>query len=337
MYQIGQLSEEEQTVEATLKSSVNNCFVPATVISKWGGVYEVTYTPEVRGRHTMTVKVNGTQIAGSPFQVYAKIHPTQLVEPVGVMEGVSEPWGLALNSKQQLVVAEDSSLGEVTVFGEDGKVQTMTCEKLSNPTGVAVDREDNIYVSDHWNHSVFKFNREGELMKVIEQKGTQPGEIQDPRAIKIINDKLYICDNGNNRFQVLNTELEYMHSFGNYGRGHGEFKWPNDIAQDGAGNLYVSDTLNNRVQVFNSEGQFLFEFFERGADSELCRPFGICVDSDQFVYVCDSWNQCVSVFDTSGEFVTSLGEIRHPRGIVIDDDGFVYVAEHTFNGRIHIF
>jgi len=104
------------------------------------------------------------------------------------------------------------------------------------------------------------------------------------------DDKLYICDNGNNRFQVLNTELEYMHSFGYYGRGCGEFKWPNDIAQDGAGNLYVSDTLNNRVQVFNSEGQFLFEFFERGADSELCRPFGICVDSDQFVYVCDSWN-----------------------------------------------
>ena len=135
---------------------------------------------------------------------------------------------------------------------------------------------------------------------------------------------------------MLNTELD---SFGDYGRGHGEFKWPNDIAQDGAGNLYmyVSDTPNNHVQVFNYEGQFLFEFFERGADSELCCPFSSCVDSDQFVYVCDSWNQCVSVFDTSGEFVTSLGEIRHPRGIVIDDDGFVDVAEHTFNGRIHIF
>jgi len=175
----------------------------------------------------MTVKVNGNQNCWQSIPI-AKIHPTQLFESVGVMGGVSELWGLALNSKQQLVVAEDSSCGEVTVFGKDGKVQTMTCEKLSNPTGVAMDRED-IHVSDHRSHSVFKFNREGVFMKVIEHRGMQPGELQDPCAIKIINDKLYICDNGSNRFQVLNTELEYMHSFGDYGRGHGEFKWPNEM------------------------------------------------------------------------------------------------------------
>ena len=60
--------------------------------------------------------------------------------------------------------------------------------------------------------------------------------------IKIINDKLYVCDRGNNRFQILNTELEYVNSFGCNGDGDGQFDYPNDIAQDRAGNLYVTDS-----------------------------------------------------------------------------------------------
>ena len=106
VYQNGQLCREQQVVEAELKSVVNDSVTHTKVTSKGRGVYEVTYTPEVRGRHTLIVKVNGTQIAGSPFQVFAKIHPTQLGKPVRVVEGVVDPWGIALNSKQQLVVAE---------------------------------------------------------------------------------------------------------------------------------------------------------------------------------------------------------------------------------------
>ena len=93
VYQNGQLCEEKQVVEAELKSVVNDSVVHAKVTSKGRGVYEVTYTPEVRGRHTLIVKVNGTQIAGSPFRAFAKIHPTQLGEPVRVVEGVSSPRG----------------------------------------------------------------------------------------------------------------------------------------------------------------------------------------------------------------------------------------------------
>ena len=135
----------------------------------------------------------------------------------------------------------------------------------------------------------------------------------------------------------MNTKLQFVNSFGCYGRGNGEFNYPNDIAQDGAGNLYVSDTSNNRVQVFDYKGEFLFSFSQKDASKQLCSPNGICVDSDQFVYVCDGGNGCVSVFKTSGEFVTSFGQFSSAAGIVIDDDGFVYVAEYVSNGQIVIF
>ena len=333
VYQNGQLCREKQKVEAELKSLVNDCVVQAKVTSKERGVYEITHTPEVRGRHTLIVKVNDTQIGGSPFQVLAKIHPTQLGKPVRVMEGVNFPYGMALNSKQQLVVADFGGEKRVIVLDKVGKrVQTITCDKFYRPTGVAVDKDDNIYVSDWSTSSLLKFNKEGKLMKTVGRKGTRPGEFNNLGFIKIINDKLYVCDNGNKRVQILNTELEYVNSFGCHGDGDGR---PGDIAQDRAGNLHVIDTANNQVLVFDYRGQFLYSFREKGAASGLLNlPQGICVGSDQFVYVCDSGNRgnkCVSVFKTSGELVTSLGQFSDPRGIVIDDDGFVYVSNSKCN------
>ena len=337
VYQNGQLCREQLVVEAELKSVVNDSVTHTKVTSKGKGVYEVTYTPEVRGRHTLIVKVNGTQIASSPFQVFAKIHPTQLDKPVRVVEGVTYPWGIALNSKQQLVVAEWGG-NKVTVFDTEGKkVQTITSEKFSRLIGVAVDKDDNLYVSDKSNSSLLKFSKEGRLMKVVGRKGTQPGEFKDPGMIKIINDKLYVCDRGNHRVQILNTELEYVNSFGCHGDGNGQFNKPNGIAQDRAGNLYVSDSYNDRVQVFDCKGQFLSTFSKKGAASEQLRfPTGICVSSDQFVYVCDNGNYCVSMFKTSGEFVTSFGQFSNPGGIVIDDDGFVYVSDHAAAGKVYV-
>ena len=106
VYQNGQFCREKQVVQAELKSVVNDSITHARVTSKERGVYEVTYAPEVRGRHSLIVRVNGTHIAGSPFQVFATIHPTQLGEPVWMVKGVDKPGGLSFNSKQQLVVAE---------------------------------------------------------------------------------------------------------------------------------------------------------------------------------------------------------------------------------------
>ena len=331
MYQNGQLCRIEQRVEAELNSVVNNSGIHAKVTSKGRGVYEVTYSPVVRGRHTLIVKVNGTQIAGSPFQVFTKIHPTQLGKPVRLIKGVCYPWGIAINSKQQLVVAEWDGK-KVTVFDKDGKmVQTITSGRLS--PGVAVDKDDNIYVSYSRGEgpSLTKFSKDGK------EQCTLSGDFDWQRTIKIINDKLYMCDHENDRFKVLNTNLEYINSFGCHGVGNGQFSSPNDIAQDRAGNLYVTDGGNNRVQVFDCKEQFLSTFSTKGTSSKrLVHPRGICVSWDQCIYVCERDNKCVSVFKTSGEFVTSFGQFSFPAGIVIDDDGFVYVSDYKHAGKVYI-
>ena len=200
-----------------------------------------------------------------------------------------------------------------------------------------MDKDDNIYVSDNGSYSLFKFSKEGKLIKIVGQKGTQPGEFSTLTLIKVINGRLYVCDRGNDRVQIVNTELEYVNSFGCHGDGDGQFRGPNDIAEDRAGNLYVADLRNNRIQVFDCKRQFLSTFSRKGAASQqLNLPCGIAVSSDQLVYVCDCGNKCVSVFKTSGEFVTSFGQFGRPAGIVIDDDGFVYVSNCERAGKVFI-
>ena len=334
VYQNGQFCREKQSVKANVHSVVSNSIIHAEVTSKGSGVYEVTYTPKVRGRHTLVVKVSGTQIAGSPLQVFVKIHPTHLGKPVRIVEGINYPFGIAFNSRQQLVVAEFNGQ-KMTVFDEDGnKIRTIMSEKCSYPDGLTVDKDDNVYVSD--GNSLFKFSKEWKLMQALKRPGKHAGEFNDIGLMTTINDQLYVCDRGNNRIQILNTKLEYVNSFGCHGDGQGQFKRPTGIAPDKAGNLYVTDSHNHRVQVFDYRGKFLYAFCRKGAASELNYPRGICVSSDQFVYVCEKENKCVSVFKTSGEFVTSFGQFSSPAGIVIDDDGFVYVGDFVREGRVYI-
>ena len=113
------------TIQATLKPLVDVTLpVQAKVTQNGVGVYTITFTPRVRGRHDLTVTVYGKEIAGSPFRVFAKIHPTQLGQPVRTILGLENPWGIAINSKQQLVVAE--SVGRMVIIMErdDKSVQT---------------------------------------------------------------------------------------------------------------------------------------------------------------------------------------------------------------------
>ena len=66
-------------VQAQLKSLVDSsCVVLASVAPTNAETYTITFTPRVRGRHDLTVTVNGKEIAGSPFRMFVKIDPTQL-------------------------------------------------------------------------------------------------------------------------------------------------------------------------------------------------------------------------------------------------------------------
>ena len=336
----------------TLRSLVDDSVVETTQTSKDEATYEVQYTATQRGRHQLSVAVNGVEVHGSPFAVFIRIPPTQLGTPVQVIEGLNRPYCIAINSDSELIVSEWGS-HKISVYTRRGekKHEFGSCGEgkgeFKFPIDVAVDKSDGcIFVADNNNHRTQKFTRDGHFMKLVggPMSGSGPMQFNYPRGLKLNNNKLYVCDAGNHRIQVFDTELNYITSIGGgRGSGPGQFNEPCDVSFDDSSMLHVADNNNHRIQVLDQDGKYVREYGQRGSVlGQLQLPAFIHVDHD-YVYVSELINDCVSVFTTSGRFVLTIGrhgigpgELRAPRGVVVDTDGFVYVCDFD-NKRVQIF
>ena len=177
-------------VKAKLTTISSGSVIEAKVKQGQSGTYEIEYTPCVRGRHQLEVTVNGLPVAGSPFPVLVKIHPTQLGEPIKSFTG-PKGLGIAVNSKDELVVAE--SFGDIIILDRTGK-QLRSIKKSQHGFqtlfGVAVDDNDNIYLTDSGNKSVFMFDKNGTQIKVVKPAT----KMLSLRGIAVSGDQVIVAD-----------------------------------------------------------------------------------------------------------------------------------------------
>ena len=304
--------------------------------------YEVSYTAVSRGQHKLHVRLNGREIDGSPFTMTVYPNPTQLGRPVRVMTHMDKPYGIAFNSRREMVVSEIGA-HKVSVFDIRGKrVRTFGSEgdrpkQMRCPAGIAIDDMDNIYVGNAY--KLQKFNSR-ELIKCVGQ-GRREGEFNFIRGLTVHRKQVYACDRDNHRIQVFDLDLDFIRSIGSRGKGRGEFNEPHEVKFDTAGNMYVADYGNDRVQVMDSSGQFIREFGQEG-EGKLNGPTALHF-ADKYVYVSDYCQHRIVVYETSGQFVTSFGrlgqregEFKYPVCITSCADGFIYVCDHV-NNRVQIF
>ena len=311
-------------IQATLKSLVTSS-VQVNVTQNAAGIYTITFTPRVRGRHDLTVTVNGKEIAGSPFRVFVKIHPTQLGQPVRTITGICSPWGIAINSKQQLVVA-DFIGKKIKIMARDGKrVQIIECDKFKGPRGVATGPDGAIYVTDISAQYMFKFDKEGKLLKTVQNN------LKSPYSVKIIQNQLYVADYSSDLVKIFDTDCNVVGTIQTK-----ECPNPLDIAV-GEDGLYVAGN-GGKIAVYRCapNGEFI-RHLNTNPSLNLPTMHSICFDSSGHLIVGNSGvSTGVYVFQPSGEHVASLslarsGGFRYPIGIAIDEDGFVYVCDYHRN------
>jgi sugar lactone lactonase YvrE len=120
-----------------------------------------------------------------------------------------------------------------------------------NPTGVAMDSEWNVYVSDFRNYRIQKFTHDGTFLAKWGTPGSGNGQFNRPIEVEVDeNDHVYVADQQNNRIQVFDTDGTFLTKWGSYGSGPGQFYHPWDIAVDACGNVFVADHVNCRIQRF---------------------------------------------------------------------------------------
>ena len=302
--------------------------------------YEVSYTPVSRGQYKLHVQLNDLEIKDSPFTVTVYPDPAQLQNPVRIVTGLKNPYGIAFNSHGKIIITQRNDNQSLISIEEEGiEEYGDNAEKMTLPKGIAIDGIDNVYVTSE--HKLHKFSSSGEQIKCIGEVGRKGGEFNDPRGIALYNDQLYVCDRLNRRIQVFDLDLNFDRSIGSFGNGKGKFDTPKDVKFDTDGNMYVADFGNKMVQVLDFKGDFIRVLDEERVGG-IYKPSGLCIIND-YVYMSDYDTNSIVVYKTSGQFVTKFGgngknegEFLHPRYITSCADGFIYVCDCD-NNRVQIY
>ena len=158
-------------IKAFVKSLCNGSVFKGTVNQTSPNKCSVRYTPTLRGRHELIVAVDGQHIAGSPFPMLVSIHPAQLGKPVKMWKDLPLPCGVAINSMDEIIVAEVK--GNVIKLDKNRRKQVLVDESeipLEAMCDVAVDSDDNIYAVDYVTAKILKCNRDGGDIEVHDIK-----------------------------------------------------------------------------------------------------------------------------------------------------------------------
>jgi peptidylglycine monooxygenase len=262
-----------------------------------------------------------------------------MVDPVVVLGTqryrIERPWGRphAPREVSQIAVASDGRVlafcragAPVVVFAPDGQViGEWGAGRFFDPHGIAITPNDRVILVDRDAHVVVVCTLEGEevlrLGTVHAPRDGAPFNHPSDAAVDAAGN-IFVCDGyGNSRVHVFAPDGRHLASWGEPGRGPGQFMTPHGIWVDRAGRVLVADRENHRVQVLDAEGRFLAEW------TGLHMPMDIWEDAAGHILVTDQISR-LSRFAPDG---TLLGRCRaasiYAHGVWGDATGAIYLAE----------
>jgi len=168
-----------------------------------------------------------------------------------ITEGMVEPGGVAVDTKNRLLYVTDIELDQVLVYDAD----TLKLLRKIGTTG-----------------------HKHEL--------TSPGDFAKPAAAAVdAEGNLYVADTYNNRIEIFDADGQFISTFGKNGDGPGYFSRPKGVAIDSDGHIWVADGMQDRVQVFNKDGQLLIAFGGHGLlPGQFQGLVGITIDKQNRVF-----------------------------------------------------
>ena len=181
-----------------------------------------------------------------------------------ITEGQVEPSMAAIDTQNRLLYVSDVELDQVLVYDADtlklkrkigttGHKHDLTAPgDLAKPTGVAVDKEGNLYVADTLNDRIEVFDAEGVFLRTWGKNGDGPGYFARPKGVAVDSDgHVWVADGMQDRIQVFTNEGQLLITMGGHGLLPGQYQGLVNVAADNRRNrIYTSEIYPGRVQEF---------------------------------------------------------------------------------------
>ncbi|KAJ8931927.1 hypothetical protein NQ314_015125 [Rhamnusium bicolor] len=216
-------------------------------------------------------------------------------------------------------------------FGEFGVMEG----QFTEPSGVAVNAQNDIIVADTNNHRIQIFDKEGRFKFQFGECGKRDGQLLYPNRVAVVRtsgDIIVTERSPTHQIQIYNQYGQFVRKFGANILQH-----PRGVTVDNKGRIVVVECKVMRVIIFDQTGAVLQKF---GCSKHLEFPNGVVVNDKQEIFISDNRAHCVKVFSYEGMYLRQIGGegiTNYPIGVGINANGEILIADNHNNFNLTIF
>ena len=216
----------------------------------------------------------------------------------------------------------------VREFGKEGNKKG----ELKYPSGLALHRNESIYIADTLNIRIQIFSTAG---KFVAEFGKE--QLDNPHSIALYDKWVFVSDCYHDavfKFQIINNKFVCQSA-------EGELNYPHGMTVDTTGEVLVADCENGRIAVLNSELKLVREI----GKGKLVGPQDVKIKK-KYIFVAD--NNVINnihIFTESGVIIRSFIKLEKGTGyiyfclgfnnnIIVSDNSSNSIQIYTINGKL---